>query len=95
MAKRPNSSSKPPRLPSYCLHRASGQAYVKIRRRVTYLGVHGSEASREAYAAIVADLLAGRDPTPRKERPPSAAGRSARSTVREVCDAYKRYAMGY
>lgn len=52
--KAPNPGAKPPRAATYCLHRANGQAYVKIGGRVVYGGVHGSAESREAYVWAVA-----------------------------------------
>ncbi len=55
------SKVRPPKVPSYRLHRPSGQAFLKVRCKVTYLGVYGSDASREAYAAAVAEVLLGRD----------------------------------
>jgi hypothetical protein len=44
------------RVPKYSLHKASGQARVKYNGRVKYLGVYGTQASREAYAAFIAQL---------------------------------------
>jgi len=50
------------RVPSYCLHRPSGQAYVTLpappRRRVVYLGPHGSPESRLRYAEVLSQLEA-------------------------------------
>ncbi|TWT42663.1 tyrosine-type recombinase/integrase [Botrimarina hoheduenensis] len=92
MPKRPSKAARPPRVPSYCLHRASGQAYVKVRGKVTYLGVHGSEASRTAYAAAVADVLIGREVQAPKF---TASGSPHVVTVREVCDRFVTYARGY
>lgn len=92
MPRRPSTAARPPRVPSYCHHRASGQAYVKVRGKVTYLGVYGSEASRSAYAAAVAEVLVGRSVTPPK---PAADARPHVVTVREVCDRFVAYARGY
>jgi len=44
------------KIPKYSLHRASGQARVKYNGRTIYLGKHGSQESREAYAQFVANL---------------------------------------
>ncbi len=44
------------RVPKYSLHKASGQARVKYNGRVKYLGVYGTQASKEAYAAFIAQL---------------------------------------
>ncbi len=92
MAKRRKTKPKRPRVPSYCLHRASGQAYVKIRGKTTYLGVYDTESSRQAYAAIVADVLAGREVSPPKVDRHRGAGPV---TVREVCDRYIDHARRY
>lgn len=48
-----------PRVPSYRLHKASGQAVVTLRGRDHYLGKHDTTQSRAAYNAIVAEWLAG------------------------------------
>lgn len=51
-----------PRKPqyAYCLHRPSGQAYVRIRGRIHYLGKFGSHDSRVRHQNIVAAELNGR-----------------------------------
>ena len=41
-------------VPSYCLHKATGQAYVKIDGRRIYLGLHGTPESHRKYAAELA-----------------------------------------
>ena len=42
-------SGRPSRVPSYRLHKASGQAVITTRGRDFYLGKHSTPASREAY----------------------------------------------
>ena len=84
--------SKPPRIPSYCLHRASGQAYVKVRGKITYLGPYGSQASREAYASIVTSVLAGQE-LPSKLKSKDAV--QSALTVRDICDRYSEFAKAY
>lgn len=66
MAKGPPESPKPPHVPSYCHQRTVGQAYVRIRGKLIYLGKYGTEASRKAYADIVSDVLAGREVAARR-----------------------------
>lgn len=56
--------ARKPRIPAYSLHKPSGQAVVKVKQRSVYLGKYGTDESREAYARIVADILAGRPVTP-------------------------------
>lgn len=94
MPKSPPKAPKPPRVPSYCHHKAVGQAYVRIRGKLIYLGKYGSEASRAAYAAVVADILAGREVASRRPRRGEAIG-PAPATVREVAKAFNRFAESY
>ena len=46
------------RKPSYLLHKASGQARVRINGRDIYLGRHGSRESRELYDDLIAEWFA-------------------------------------
>ena len=90
MGKRSSGANRPPRLPSYCRHRASGQAYIKVRGKVIYLGVYGSEASQAAYSAAIAAVLAGRE-IPRLRQ--GTDGHSPTSlTIRELCDRFTAHA---
>lgn len=41
-------------VPKYCLHKATGQAYVKIKGRRIYLGKYASPESRHKYAVMFA-----------------------------------------
>lgn len=50
--------AKPRKIPSYRLHKPSGQAVVRLDGRDHYLGKHGSEASHELYRRKVAEWLA-------------------------------------
>jgi integrase len=43
------------KIPSYCLHRPSGQARVIIDGKHVYLGIYGSAQSREQYARLLAE----------------------------------------
>ncbi len=49
-----------PRVPSYCLHKASGQAVVRINGRDCYLGPFGSDESHAEYARLIAEWRSGR-----------------------------------
>lgn len=49
-------SQRPPRL---CKHKATGRAYVTLNGREYYLGTHGTEASRAAYASLIAQWIQG------------------------------------
>src|SRR5438067_1501969 len=44
--------------PSYCKHKATGQAVVRIDGRDHYLGKYGSEESRREYDRLIAEWLA-------------------------------------
>lgn len=46
------------KVPSYCRHKASGQAYVTLDGREHYLGVYGTPESRERYARLIAEHTA-------------------------------------
>jgi hypothetical protein len=45
-------------IPSYRLHKASGQAIVTLSGRDYYLGGHGSPESRKKYNRLLAEYLA-------------------------------------
>jgi len=62
--------SKPRKVPSYRLHKPTGQAVVRIDGRDHYLGRHGTEASHEAYRRAIAEWLA-LAPSPTAPRPGS------------------------
>ena len=48
------------KVPSYRLHKASGQAVVTLNGHDIYLGIHNSVESREAYQAALNEWLASR-----------------------------------
>ena len=45
-------------IPSYRLHKPTGQAIVSLRGKIFYLGKWKSKASREEYQRLIADYLA-------------------------------------
>ena len=51
--------STQPRVPKYCLHKATGQARVFIEGRGIYLGKHGSPESHAKYNRLVAEYITG------------------------------------
>lgn len=57
-------SKRKPRVPNYCLHKPSGQAIVRLDGRAYYLGKHGTKASREEYARLIAEWLAAGERVP-------------------------------
>jgi integrase len=76
------------RTPSYCLHKASGQAVVRIDGADHYLGKYGTPESRAEYDRLIAEWLGnGR----RRAAPSAAAG----LTVAELILAYWQWAGRY
>ena len=57
-------SGRPRKVPSYCRHKASGQAYATIAGREHYLGKFGSRESKAAYARLIAENFPGGDLAP-------------------------------
>jgi integrase len=76
-----------PRIPSYRLHKSTGQAVVTLAGRDHYLGTHGSPESREKYQRLLAEYLANNRQVP-AERAPDL-------TVAEVLAAYWAHAEPY
>ena len=44
-------------LPKYCLHKASGRAFVRIEGKMYYLGKYGSQISRQEYDRIIGEFI--------------------------------------
>ncbi len=84
-----------PKIPAYSLHKPSGLAVVKVKQRSIYLGEYGSDESREAYARIIADLLAGRPITPQAAPKKGNPTLLPTITVAELAAQFRRYAEGY
>ncbi len=80
--------ARSPRVPKYCLHRASGRAVVYLARRPVYLGVHGTEESKAEYERVVGKWLAGGRPVAPERRPGAV-------TLAEAVEAYDRHAAVY
>lgn len=88
--------ARPPKVPSYSLHKPSGRAVVKIKGRSIYLGTYGSEESRENYARIIADLLAGRPvEKPQPVQTDRAAAMRASFLVADLAARFQKHADGY
>ena len=47
------------KVPSYCPHKASGKAVVRLDGRDVYLGKHGSPESHEKYERAIAEWRIG------------------------------------
>jgi hypothetical protein len=89
------------RVPSYCLHKPSGQARVILDGRHVYLGPHGSPQSRESYARLIAERFLVTHPI-RSSRPAGKPARAETSAVavtplavNELLLQYLKFAEGY
>ena len=78
------------RIPVYCLHKASGQAVVRLDGRDHYLGPHDTEESRERYAALIAEWLTHKHSGDHLSVTPDL-----NLTLNELLAAYLRYADRY
>jgi len=81
------------RLPSYRLHRASGQAIVTINGRDIYLGRHGTVESKAEYDRIIEEWLANH----RQTAPVTSNGRSHEpsTSINELVLAFWDHATSY
>ena len=80
-------------VPSYRLHRPSGQAVVTVDRRDFYLGPFGSDESRRKYGEIISQL-AGGNRLNLLQAPPAVADDTG-SSVAELCLVYLDYAESW
>ena len=81
------------RVPSYRLHKPSGQARVIIDQRHVYLGRYGTPVSWEKYNRLIAEHLNGGDTGGASW--PSASGSYSVLSVNEVVLSYWQFAQGY
>src|SRR5690242_15562521 len=79
----------PARIPSYRLHKPTGQAVVTLNGKDHYLGRHGTPESRRLYDRLLAEYLATR------ARQTSAAAPPADLTMDELLVAYWDHAQAY
>lgn len=80
------------RLPSYRLHKATGQAVVTLSGKDHYLGKHGTPESREKYNRLLAQWIAGgRTPL----RAAHAEGEAEGISINELILAYFRHCQVY
>lgn len=70
------------KVPRYCRHKRSGQAYMTVKGKFIYLGPHGTHESIQRYAAMVAELqVNGTIVTKMDDRP----------TVRDLVNGYQAF----
>jgi hypothetical protein len=78
--------NRPVRIPSYRLHKPSGQAIVVIRGKMIDLGRYGSVDSRAEYGRIIAEWQAG---TP--EMPSGSTSKTAMPSALTVAELFLGY----
>ena len=82
--------AKKQKIPSYCLHKPTGQAYSRVRGRFVYHGEYGSEKSRDNYDRFVCDFLANGRKLPGQEKlSPQDA------TINNVCLGFLKHVENY
>ena len=85
-----------PVIPSYRLHKATGQAVVVHKGKSHYLGKYGTPESRVAYNRVIADILARRNAPGSNNSPPDATpAPAAPLLVSELILRYWKFATGY
>jgi integrase len=77
-----------PSIPSYCIHKARQQAYVRLNGDMIYLGAPGSPESKEKYNRLIVEWLAA-------GRTRVSPNEPASISVNEVLLAYRRFAETY
>jgi integrase len=83
---------KHPRIPTYRLHKGSGQAVVVLNGKSVYLGVWQTPESRTRYEQVISEWLAcGRQSAP----PPAGTAAHDPLTVGELILRYFRFAQTY
>ncbi|MCA9120191.1 MAG: site-specific integrase [Planctomycetaceae bacterium] len=85
---------KPGKVPSYCLHKASGRAVVRINGRDCYLGPFGSPESHAEYERLVAEWRArNAESSSANQRVSQLADPSL--TIAQVLLEYRSFARNY
>lgn len=81
-----------PIVPSYCLHKPTGQAYVRLSGQTIYLGKYDIPESKTRYRQLLAEY-----PTPesRKSFIPKKSEADVKPTVAELCARYWLFAKDY
>ncbi len=83
------------RVPSYRLHKTTGQAIVTIQGRMYYLGKHGSLDSRAEYNRLIAEWLAQGAVAPPTRSASCSSATPGDLTVVELIRQYWVHAEGY
>lgn len=75
--------------PGYCLHKGTGQAYIKLDGKAYYLGEYGSDESKERYNRLKSEWLSNRHSE--KFQPKESSG----ATIADLCLLYLDFAETY
>lgn len=83
-------------VPSYLLHKSSGQARVRINGHDHLLGPYDSDESRERYGEIITKIAAGLPIEPQQKTGSAIAGQYSGPSINELCakflnDGLKRF----
>lgn len=82
----------PKKLPTYSLHKSTGQARIWLNGKDHYLGTYGSEESRLRYAELIKQAVCGLAVDPIV---PQKGASDSGPTVNEIANAYRTFAEGY
>jgi hypothetical protein len=86
-------SAKPPRIPSYRLHKPTGLAVVRLNDHDVYLGKHGTPESQQEYSRVIAEWIANLQQLGSQAR--ATTGSGGQVTVSELFLNYWRFATTY
>ncbi len=87
---------KPGKVPSYCRHKASGQAVVRINGSDHYLGPYGSPDSHNEYGRLIAEWRVAQLEASRAGNTASPSGElTNRLSVNALILAYLKFAVNY
>ena len=79
-------------VPSYLLHKQSGQARCRVAGKDYLLGPYGSDESRVKFGEIVAKIVSGQSVDPFVTKSPATSQAESSLTVNELVLAYMRHA---
>ena len=83
------------KVPSYCRHKHSGRAVVRIDGRDQYLGEYGSPESHREYERLIAEWRASRVAEVQADGPGDQVVSTSSLSVNETILAYWRFAKTY
>ncbi len=83
------------RLPSYRLHKPSGQAIVTLDGRDFYLGTHNTDESRDRYKLIIQEWLVSQKKLPPTGPTGSRSQTPINITINEIFLPYWKHVQQY